>query len=55
MYVQPIANIFNSDLLGSAPPSSTYIKGDIDCYGAQTDILDFFIQRFREGVYLDKI
>ena len=55
MYTQPLANIFDSALLGSAPPSSTYIKGDIDCYGAQTDILDFFIQRFRDGVYLEKI
>ena len=55
MYIQPLANIFNSALLGSAPPSSTYIKGDIDCYGAQTDILDYFIQRFREGVYIEKI
>lgn len=55
MYTQPLANIFESALLGSAPPSSTYIKGDIDCYGAQADILDFFIQRFREGVYLEKI
>lgn len=55
MYTQPLANIFNSALLGSAPPSSTYIKGDIDCYGAQADILDYFIQRFRDGVYLEKI
>ena len=55
MYTQPLVNIFNSALLGSGPPSSTYIKGDIDCYGAQADILDYFIQRFREGVYLEKI
>lgn len=55
MYVRPLANIFDSALLGSAPPSSTYIKGDIDCYGSQADILDYFIQRFREGVYLEKI
>ena len=55
MYVQPLANIFDSALLGSAPPSSTYIQGVIDCYGAQTDILDYFIQRFKDGVYLDKI
>ena len=55
IYIQPLAKVFDSALLGSAPPSSTYIKGDIDCYGAQSDILDYFIQRFREGVYLEKI
>lgn len=54
-YTQPLVTIFNSALLGVGPPSSTYIQGDIDCYGAQKDVIDFFVQRFREGVYLEKI
>lgn len=54
-YTQGLDNIFNSALLGVGPPSSTYIQGDIDCYGAQKDVIDFFVQRFREGVYLEKI
>lgn len=55
IYTGTIASIFDTSLLGYGPPSSTYIKGDIDCYGAQSDILDYFIHRFREGVYLEKI
>ena len=55
IYSDSLATIFDAALLGIGPPSSTYIRGDIDCYGAQADILDFFIQRFREGVYLEKI
>ena len=55
VYTSTIDSIFNAALLGIEPPSSTYIQGVVDCYGAQTDILDFFIQRFRDGVYLDKI
>lgn len=55
MYTQPLVTIFNSALLGVGPPNSTYIQGDIDCYGAQKDVIDFFVQRFREGVYLEKI
>ena len=54
-YTQGLGNIFNAALLGVGPPSSTYIQGDIDCYGAQKDVIDFFVQRFREGVYLEKI
>lgn len=54
-YTQPLVTIFNSALLGVGPPNTTYIQGDIDCYGAQKDVIDFFVQRFREGVYLDKI
>lgn len=54
-YTQGLGNIFNNALLGVGPPSSTYIQGDIDCYGAQKDVIDFFVQRFREGVYLEKI
>lgn len=54
-YKQPLVTIFNSALLGVGPPNSTYIQGDIDCYGAQKDVIDFFVQRFREGVYLEKI
>lgn len=54
-YTQPLVTIFNSGLLGVGPPNSTYIQGDIDCYGAQKDVIDFFVQRFREGVYLEKI
>lgn len=55
MYTQPLVTIFNNALLGVGPPNSTYIQGDIDCYGAQKDVIDFFVQRFREGVYLEKI
>lgn len=55
IYTQPLVTIFNSALLGVGPPNSTYIQGDIDCYGAQKDVIDFFVQRFREGVYLEKI
>ena len=54
-YTQGLGNIFNSALMGIGPPNSTYIQGDIDCYGAQKDVIDFFVQRFREGVYLEKI
>lgn len=54
-YTQGLGNIFNSAMLGVGPPNSTYIQGDIDCYGAQKDVIDFFVQRFREGVYLEKI
>lgn len=54
-YTQGLGNIFNAALLGVGPPSSTYIQGDIDCYGAQKNVIDFFVQRFREGVYLEKI
>ena len=55
IYTEPLVTIFNSALLGVGPPNSTYIQGDIDCYGAQKDVIDFFVQRFREGVYLEKI
>lgn len=55
IYTGTIASIFTNALLGIAPPTSTYIQGDIDCYGAQKDVIDFFVQRFREGVYLEKI
>ena len=55
IYSDSLATVFDASLLGIGPPSSTYIQGVIDCYGAQADILDFFIQRFREGVYLEKI
>ena len=55
IYTQGLGNIFNSALMGINPPNSTYIQGDIDCYGAQKDVIDFFVQRFREGVYLEKI
>ena len=55
IYTQGLGNILNSALMGIGPPNSTYIQGDIDCYGAQKDIIDFFVQRFRDGVYLEKV
>lgn len=55
MYEGNLVSIFDKDFIGTAGTTDTYIQGDIDCYGAQKDVIDFFVQRFREGVYLDKI